>query len=601
MVFTLIVVATLASEVATGDSEVTPWQVATIAGTAIALLFRRRAPLTVLVVVTLLTSVVTFLAESNLVLAVPIALYAVAAFRSPVIGWVAAAAAYLVTVVSLFAWLPVLEDRLGAPSAFDIPVVLLTLAMADAVGVLLGTNTWQRAERVRALTERAEQLARERDNEARIATLAERSRIAREMHDIVAHSLSVMITLADGAGASLQRDPDRARLALDRLSETGRTALRDMRQLLSVLGDSTDAAPAREPAPGNSDLAGLVEQFRTAGLPVRFSVHGVPVADAALELVVYRVVQEALTNTLRYARDPQHVTVAVDYGPERRPSPSSTTATPTPRPPRSEPAAASSAWASAPRCSGAPSRRDRCRRAGGACAPSCRVRGTTGGRRDRTMPDATTGAGSDGPDEAAAGRGIRVLLVDDQPLIRLGFRMVLEGEPDLEVVGEAEDGDAAVALAVELAPDVVIMDVRMPGTDGIAATARIVERAPGVRVLIVTTFDLDEYAFAGLRAGASGFLLKNAPPAELVRAIRTVAAGDAIVEPRITRRLLDLFGDRLPGADDGTSSPRRRMLRRMPRPRRPPGPTCRATRAAFPASRRSPSARPRSSPRSRAG
>ena len=156
------------------------------------------------------------------------------------------------------------------------------------------------------------------------------------------------------------------------------------------------------------------------------------------------------------------------------------------------------------------------------------------------------------PDATTAGRGIRVLLVDDQPLIRLGFRMVLEGEPDLEVVGEAEDGAAAVALALELAPDVVIMDVRMPGTDGIAATASIVERAPGARVLIVTTFDLDEYAFAGLRAGASGFLLKNAPPAELVRAIRTVAAGDAIVEPRITRRLLELFGDRLPASDDAT-------------------------------------------------
>ena len=174
------------------------------------------------------------------------------------------------------------------------------------------------------------------------------------------------------------------------------------------------------------------------------------------------------------------------------------------------------------------------------------------------MPDPSTGGRgvpTGRPHEAAGGRGIRVLLVDDQALIRLGFRMVLEGETDLEVVGEAEDGDAAVALALALAPDVVIMDVRMPGTDGIAATARIVERAPGVRVLIVTTFDLDEYAFAGLRAGASGFLLKNAPPPELVRAIRTVAAGDAIVEPRITRRLLDLFGDRLPAAYDGTKRP----------------------------------------------
>ncbi|TYL50467.1 response regulator transcription factor [Agromyces mariniharenae] len=156
------------------------------------------------------------------------------------------------------------------------------------------------------------------------------------------------------------------------------------------------------------------------------------------------------------------------------------------------------------------------------------------------------------PDQGSA-RGIRVLLVDDQPLIRLGFRMVLEGEPDLTVVGEADDGAAAIARTGELAPDVVVMDVRMPGMDGIAATERIVATSPGARVLIVTTFDLDEYAFAGLRAGASGFLLKNAPPAELVHAIRTVAAGDAIVEPRVTRRLLDLFGGQLPA--DGAVAP----------------------------------------------
>lgn len=155
-------------------------------------------------------------------------------------------------------------------------------------------------------------------------------------------------------------------------------------------------------------------------------------------------------------------------------------------------------------------------------------------------------------------RGIRVLLVDDQALIRLGFRMVLESEPDLEVVGEAEDGAQAVALATELSPDVVIMDVRMPGMDGIAATEQIVGRTAGTRVLIVTTFDLDEYAFAGLRAGASGFLLKNAPPAALVGAIRTVAAGDAIVEPRVTRRLLDLFGAQLPA--DGTAAPAQRRV-----------------------------------------
>lgn len=148
---------------------------------------------------------------------------------------------------------------------------------------------------------------------------------------------------------------------------------------------------------------------------------------------------------------------------------------------------------------------------------------------------------------------VRVLLVDDQPLIRLGFRMVLEGEPGLAVVGEADDGVEAVELAATLSPDVVVMDVRMPRLDGIAATRRIAERLPDVRVLILTTFDLDEYAFAGLRAGASGFLLKNARPADLVRAIRTVARGDAIVEPRVTRRLLDLFGAQLPANDGETA------------------------------------------------
>ncbi len=158
------------------------------------------------------------------------------------------------------------------------------------------------------------------------------------------------------------------------------------------------------------------------------------------------------------------------------------------------------------------------------------------------------------PVPEGAERAIRVLLVDDQALIRMGFRMVLEGEPDLEVVGEADDGVEAVELIASLAPDVVVMDVRMPRMDGIAATRRVVERCPDVRVLILTTFDLDEYAFAGLRAGASGFLLKNARPADLVRAIRTVAGGEAIVEPRVTRRLLDLFGEQLPGGPDAATT-----------------------------------------------
>jgi DNA-binding NarL/FixJ family response regulator len=141
---------------------------------------------------------------------------------------------------------------------------------------------------------------------------------------------------------------------------------------------------------------------------------------------------------------------------------------------------------------------------------------------------------------------IRILLVDDEPLLRLGFRLVLESQPDMSVVGEAGEGAAALRQVAEHDPDVVLMDVRMPGLDGIDATRRIVRDHGRSRVLILTTFDLDEYAFAGLRAGASGFLLKNVPPEDLLSAIRAVASGDAVVAPSVTRRLLDAMAHRLP-------------------------------------------------------
>jgi DNA-binding NarL/FixJ family response regulator len=145
---------------------------------------------------------------------------------------------------------------------------------------------------------------------------------------------------------------------------------------------------------------------------------------------------------------------------------------------------------------------------------------------------------------------IRILLVDDQPMLRMGFRMVFDAQPDLEVVGEAADGVEALA-AVERTPvDVVLMDVRMPRMDGVEATRRIAAMPePTPRVVILTTFDLDEYVFAGLRAGASAFLLKDVPPEELLHAIRVVASGDAIVSPSVTRRLLDQFVPHLPVED----------------------------------------------------
>ncbi|QLD10408.1 response regulator transcription factor [Microbacterium oleivorans] len=135
---------------------------------------------------------------------------------------------------------------------------------------------------------------------------------------------------------------------------------------------------------------------------------------------------------------------------------------------------------------------------------------------------------------------IRVIIVDDQTLIRLGFRMVLDATDDIEVVGEAADGAAALDAVRSLEPDVVLMDVRMPGVDGLEATARIRRDHPAVAVLVLTTFDLDEYAFGALRAGAGGFLLKDARGDELVAAVRAVAAGEATLSPRITRRMIEL-------------------------------------------------------------
>jgi DNA-binding NarL/FixJ family response regulator len=148
---------------------------------------------------------------------------------------------------------------------------------------------------------------------------------------------------------------------------------------------------------------------------------------------------------------------------------------------------------------------------------------------------------------------IRVLLCDDQALVRSGFRMILDAREDIEVVGEAEDGSKGIELAQQLDPDVILMDVRMPNLDGVEATRLLVARGVRARIVILTTFDLDVYVYEAIRAGASGFLLKDVQPAQLVDAIRVVAAGEALLAPSVTRRLLDRFAYTLPG--DETKAP----------------------------------------------
>jgi DNA-binding NarL/FixJ family response regulator len=140
----------------------------------------------------------------------------------------------------------------------------------------------------------------------------------------------------------------------------------------------------------------------------------------------------------------------------------------------------------------------------------------------------------------------RVLIVDDQDLMRAGLRMILESEPDIEVVGEAADGVRAVEIVKLSRPDIVLMDIRMPGMDGIEATRRITAAPSCSRVVVLTTFGQDEYVYEAIRAGASGFLLKTSPPGELVRAVRAVAAGDALLTPSVTRRLIEEFVRRVP-------------------------------------------------------
>jgi DNA-binding NarL/FixJ family response regulator len=142
---------------------------------------------------------------------------------------------------------------------------------------------------------------------------------------------------------------------------------------------------------------------------------------------------------------------------------------------------------------------------------------------------------------------IRVLVADDQDMVRAGFAMILDAQDDIEVVGEAEDGKRAIAEAARLCPDVLVMDIQMPTLDGIAATRAVLAQAPpSPRVLVVTTFDIDEYVYEALRAGASGFLLKNAPPEDLVRAVRVIAAGDSLLSPRVTTRLIEAFARQPP-------------------------------------------------------
>ncbi len=483
--------------------------------TTVPIALRRYRPIAVLAItVTAETLLLIFSRESQVPLGVIVALYTVAAQCERRVSIRAAEWVALPITVGVIVN--------NGPHAGRVIPELAVFAIAWVIGDNMRTRRAYLAE----LEARAARLEREREEKADRAVIEERTRIARELHDVIAHNVSVMVVQAAAGEEVFEDDPVKARESLSAVASTGRAALAELRRLLGVIRteDAPDGEPPYAPQPGIEYLDELVRQVRETGLRVELSVLGEPRRAAGGSRVV---------------RVPDRPGGAHKHAQARR------------------------------RIERAGQRALRCRRARapGARRRARRVRGQRRGRRPRADRHARAGRAvrrrADGlaprrrrlrgPRPAAAGGtravSIRVLICDDQALVRAGFRAILGGKPEIEVVGEAENGAEAVALAERRRPDVILMDIRMPVLDGVQATRRLVADGSPARILVLTTFDLDEYVHAAIRAGASGFLLKDVTPAKLLEAIRIVAAGDALLAPSVTRRLLERFATTLPVGD----------------------------------------------------
>jgi len=348
----------------------------------------------------------------------------------------------------------------------------------------------------------------------------ERLRIARELHDVVGHSLGVIAVQAGAERATLPGDaPASTRETLATIEQTTREALAEMRRLLSVMRGADGEAEPRAPQPTLAHVDGILDAARLAGWSAELQVEGDPAAlSPGVDLAAYRIVQEAVTNAVRHSRG-THTEVTIRHLADQLQLEVRDNGKPGPTPQH-----------------------------GGYGLAGMRERAALYGGTVATRRDSRWVRG-DGPPAAPQqfDMTIRVLVVDDQGLVRAGFRKLLEATPDLDVVGEAADGADAVRQAQRSLPDVVLMDIRMPHVDGIAATRSIVKTCgPRVRVLMLTTFGDDEYVFDSLRAGASGFLLKDAPPEDLLTAVRVVARGDALLDPIVTRSVVSAFVKSMP-------------------------------------------------------
>ena len=405
-------------------------------------------------------------------------------------------------------------------------VALGSLAFAAMAVAVDRVGSERRARQ--ALADQADQTELER---ARLAVLEQRTQFVRELHDVVAHHMSLMAIRAESAPHRLGALPEPVLAEFGSLSGSAREALADMRRLLSVLRSDQPAAHA--PQPGLEDLPELIGAARQAGMTVELSAP--PALDQvppSAGLCAYRIVQEALSNAGRHAAGApvavsvgctgNTVTLHVTNGPGVPAGPRANGHGPghglTGMRERAELLAA--------RC-----RLGRLPVAGSWCRPCSR---SADQRHDHQWRDQ-----------------VRCLIADDQAMVREGFAAMLAAEPGIIVAGQAIDGADAVRQARRLDLDVVLMDVRMPVMDGLQAARQILTAAHGPetpRVLMLTTFDLDEYVYEALRAGASGFLLKDATTAELIHAVKVVAAGDALLVRPATRRLIADFTTREPPA-----------------------------------------------------
>ena len=388
-----------------------------------------------------------------------------------------------------------------------VPLVTIAVPLVTIIAWLIGHSIRQAQARAELLRAQA----------AAQTAMAERLRIARELHDIVAHSIGIIAIQAGSGRRVFDASPAEARDALAAIEATSRETLSGLRRMVTGLrraepGSGPGQAPLG-PAPGLADIERLAATTLDAGVQVEVDWRGSrEPLPADIDLSAFRIIQEAVTNVVRHAGTGQCQVcdrpagrAAVDRGHRQR----------------------------ARRQRGRDRLRDH-RHARARRAARRRLLGRPAPRR--RLPRRRPAAGP-----RAGPMTIRVILADDQPLIRAGLRRLIEQTPDIDVAGEAGTGAEAVQLARDTGPDVVVMDIRMPGMDGIEATQLITAGGMHARVLVLTTFDDDDYVYGALRAGASGFLVKDMALEDILTAIRVVAAGDAIIAPGVTRRLIGQF------------------------------------------------------------